>query len=794
MKLPSSARDAARSTLGQAAGLARAIRRTTSHSTFPTTEGLLAVRGSEGMVEIIRDRHGVPHVFAASAEDAFFGHGFVHAQDRLFQMEGARRIASGRLAEVVGAGGLASDRLMRRCGLQRAATRDAAQVDGHVSAYLDAYARGVNEGVRHLQSLPPEFALLGDSFAPWTVADVMLVGRYLMFGFAGNWNTEVTRELLAQQLGPELASALDPVHPPIGTVTGHRYPRTPGRLLEAYEAAFAALVEAGMPTGAASNAWAVTSKRSATGAPLLASDPHVDVSLPGIFHVVHLSGGEVDLIGAGIPGVPGVVIGHNAKVSWGLTAGMADVADCYIEEFDPADPARYRTTEGWAVAEEIVERIDVLGGATVEERVLVTRHGPVVTPVLNGESRAIALRSTVVEGGDIATPCVALWRSEGLDEAYAAVSRWPGTTFNFVFASVEDRVAYRFAGEVPQRQAGQGLFPQFGPASAGPPAPIPADALPQVIDPPRGYVVSANNAPGGDLELGEEWSEPRRAERLESLLQAQVKHDIESFAQMQGDKYSANLVRLRDLLLARGAARDERVIEVLRAWDGVLAAQSAAGALLTMTYRTLIQDAAERVGGVLAPMILGQGIRGIPVSSAFAYRAQEPFVVAAEAAWGPWFDGNEDRDRRLRGAVERASVYLRTHSNETPERWELGGVQRIPFEHALGAVPGLRRLFSRGDRAVGGDVNTVAQAQSAMWVGAPRVRIAPGYRQVLDVGDWDRSMFMVPTGNSGIPGHPRYDDCIEEYVAGVYRPLLFSREAVEAAAEAWLVLEREGTS
>ncbi len=780
---------AARNSAALASRLGRAVARAAAHTSFPPVDGVLAVEGTDGLVEVIRDRHGVPHVLASSDRDAFFGHGLVHAQDRLFQMEGARRLASGRLAEVVGPAALGSDRLMRRVGLHRAAERDAATVGPEVRGLLEAYTRGVGQGVRHLKALPPEFALLGDTFEPWTVRDVMLMARFVMFGFAGNWNTELVRERLAAALGPALASALDPVHPPTSTVTGHAYHGAEERLIRAYEAA----LEAGLPSGLASNAWAVTSARSETGAPLLASDPHVDVRLPGIFHVAHVSGGEFDLAGAGIPGVPGALLGHNRDLAWGVTAGMADVSDCYVEEFDTQDRRRYQTPAGWAHAEEVTERIVVQGAPPTEERVLVTRHGPVVSPAFPGERRAIALRTTVTEGGDIATPFVALWRAASLVEAERAIDEWPGTTFNFILASTEDRVAYRFVGQVPQRSAAQGLLPQDGATSEGPPPHRAAASLPRVVDPASGVVVSANNAPNGDLDLGEEWSEPARADRIRDLLDRRERHGVASFTTIQCDRYSANLIRLRDLLLAQDAVDGiERVLA--EGWEGMLDPDNPAGALLHATYRALATDVTERLAGPLARVVLGHAVDGIPVNSAFSYRAQGALVTAAERAVHPWFSGPEERDRRLRGAVERAGGLLRQRSHEDPLRWRLGDIQRWPLEHPLHGVPGLGRWFSRGDRPFGGDVNTVVQAQGVTWTDVNQVRIAPGYRQVLDLGDWDRSVFMVPTGNSGIPGHPRYDDCIEEYVSGWYRPLLYSREAVEAAAESWLVLERGGVA
>lgn len=791
MRLPHFA-ERAFSTARQAISVAQAVRRTLDHSSFPTAEGTLRVRGLDDRVEVVRDRWGVPHVLASTAADAFFGHGYVHAQDRLFQMEGARRQAAGRLSEIAGPSTLRSDRLMRRMGLNRAAHRDALRVSGPTRELLEAYARGVNEAVRELPALPPEFAVLGDRFEPWRIEDTMLVGRLVMFGFAGNWNTELARERLVAGLGPELASALDPVHPPTSTVTGRQYPRAADALLEAYRAAFDV---GGMPASLSSNAWAVSGARSASGRPLLASDPHVDVALPGLFHVAHVRGGEYDLVGAGIPGIPSIAIGHNRHVAWGITAGMADVADCYVEEFESSSSRRYRTPGGWAEARELVERIEVLGGETVEERVLLTRHGPIISPALRGETRAIALHSSVVEedpergGGDIATPFIALSRASTFAEANAAIDKWPGTTFNFVLASTDGHIGYRFVGEVPARDPQRGLFPQQGATSPGPPAFIPVDDLPRVVDPPGGAVATANNAPGGPYELGEEWSEPQRWERISELLAARERHDLASFCTIQGDRYSAHLVRLRDLVLERGCASDQ-ARATLEGWDGRLEVDSPGAALASAAFRLLSVEAAERVGGHLGRLTLGATVEGVPANSAFAYRTQGMIVTATVEASAPWFEGEADRDRRLRGALERAGEMLGQRCG-APEGWTLTAIQRIPFEHALGAVPGVGHYWSRGEHSFGGDANTVLQAQGSP-IGIPNlVRVAPGYRQVIDLADWDASVFMQPTGNSGIPRHPRYDDCIEEYLAGAYRPLLFDERSIREAAESVLVLERE---
>ena len=379
---------AALAAVRDAARLGVAALRHASRRAHPVVSGRLTVAGPGSPLEVLRDRHGVPHVFAASERDVLVGQGLVHAQDRLFQMELARRLAAGRLAEVFGARALPSDRFHRRLGLAGLAQRDVDAASAADRASLEAYAAGVNAGLATLRALPPEFALLGIRPEPWRAWHSALVGRLLLFTFATNWETELLRAELLRLLGPERAAAAEPAPRPAAdgraasrrrTATGEEAPGARARLLAAYAAAREAAAAAGLPAGGgASNAYAVASSRSRTRAPLLAADPHLAPRIPGLFHMVHLEGGALRVAGADIPGLPGVAIGHNGALAWGLTAGLADVADCYVEQLDPDDPARYRTPAGWRRGRWRVETIGVRGGEPVVERVLETGHGPLV--------------------------------------------------------------------------------------------------------------------------------------------------------------------------------------------------------------------------------------------------------------------------------------------------------------------------------------------------------------------------------------------------------------------------------
>ncbi|MEZ4503388.1 MAG: penicillin acylase family protein [Dehalococcoidia bacterium] len=758
-----------------AAVAAALVRSTRSH---PTVEGTLHIEGPDAAIEVLRDVHGVPHVYASSERDALFGQGFVHAQDRLFQLDSTRRFAQGRLAELAGPRMLESDRLLRRFGLADRAARDVAAATSEERALLHAYASGVNAGVRSLHALPPEFALLEVLPEPWQPQDTMLIGRFVLLTFASNWDTELLRERLLPRLGPERLAELDATAlADARTVTGEP-PLAAGRLLEALRVAH----EAGLPVGGASNAWAVAGHRSATGKPLLAADPHLQARIPSLFHVVGIEGGAIRGVGAGIPGIPGLALGHNGRMAWGIAAGMADTADTYAEEVDPADPTRYLTPDGWATGRTRIERIAVAGGATVEEHVLETRHGPVIGPAVRGEDRAVALRATCLEEGALVSPFLDVLRASNPWEFEAAVARWPGSTFNFVWAHIDGDIGYRMGGSVPQRAHGEGLMPQNGPTSSGPQPPWPPEAMPRVSNPASGLVVSANDAPGGAIELGAEWAESTRAERIEALLLETPQHDVASMQAIQGDRHSRPLSRLRDLLSYRALVEDIEIAALLEGWDGALAPDSAAAAVLEGVYVEAARALVTRLAGADAPFVLGAGITALSGSS-FHFRLQSRLIGVLEAPRAPWLEDETARDRLLRAAVGRALQELRANHGSDRAKWRWGTIHPLSPDHPLGVVPVVGRLFRRGPFPYGGDSNTVNQNGYSVHRGPGHSGFVPAYRQVIDLAEPDASTFALPLGNSGIPGHPRYDDFIEEYLEGRQRPLLFTRAAVEAQLE-----------
>lgn len=775
-----------------AAGVARALFIERTGRCRPRVEGALRFDGLDHRIEIIRDRHGVPHVFAQTERDAIFGQGFVHAQDRLFQVDLLRRVAAGRLSEVFGTRTIESDRFMRRLGLARIALQNLESASDEERALLDAYARGFNAGGPTLRTLPPEYAAIRARPNPWRPEHTLLIGRVLMFSFATNWDTELLRERLVRELGPDLAATVDPAYGSSApTTTGSPIDGAADRLLDAYHAA----VEAGLPSGGLSNAWALAGSQTRSGQPLLAADPHLLARLPGLFHVCHVSGGGFDFVGAGVPGLPGAMLGHNRDVAWGVTAALADVSDCYVETVDADDPARYRTPDGWARGTLRTERINIRGGRPLDEVMLETRHGPVIGPAIDDENRAISLRSSTLDPGETVGPLLEACRASSAGAFGDAIARWPGATFNFVFADREGHIGYRLAGSPLDHEHGEGLLPHDGSTSAGPRAAHAAGQLPYLTDPDSGIVISANEAPGGPLELGEEWCEPWRATRIAELLggdahtRSGVGHTVATQCGIQLDLHSDPLALLRDLLVESVQLDDNEVSGLLRTWDGQTHPESAAAGIMETIYQHLARSLVARVAGSASATILGEGIGGQASHSSFHYRLQGPLIEALRAAAAPWCDGIADRDRMLGTAAKGVLAELRSQLGGRPADWSWGRLHRLHLDHPLHAIPVIGKRFSRGPFPVGGDVNTIWQGGYTVHDG-PRgtTGFSPAYRQVLDLADWDASRFQLPAGNSGIPGHPRYNDCTVEFLEGRYRPLRFSREVVELEAEHRLTL------
>ncbi|NTV64641.1 MAG: penicillin acylase family protein, partial [Oscillochloris sp.] len=769
--------------------------------------------------EVRRDRWGIPHIYAEHNADLFAALGYVHAQDRLWQMELNRRTGHGRLAEIFGPIALSSDMFVRTLGFSRIAYREVDLLDEQTRSIIAAYVGGVNAFVSANSSrLPLEFRILGVTPRPWELADILVWSKVMALNLSANWSTELMHARMVAALGAERAAALVPHYPgealltvPPGVVYDPAIGAAALRLL-ADAAPFTG--EPGGPQG--SNAWVVSGARTVSGRPLLADDPHLGLNIPGIWYLAHLEGGDYHVSGGTFPGSCGVVIGHNRRIAWGVTNAMTDNQDLFIERFDPHDPLRYQWQGGWERAELLREEIVVKGQPTptlVDVRI--TRHGPLIDPVAEpvtgplarpvdvaeGYREALALRWTALDPSPgVLRAVLALNRAANWAEFRAALAEWDVPPQNVVYADVDGNIGYALAGRLPVRTRSDGMLPVPGWDGAYEwRALIPPEALPAAYNPPGGMAITANNqVTGPDYPfhalLKGEWLNPYRAERIAELIAAEERHDPRSFARIHHDLRSLPGLALARLLadLPLSDSLEQQARDLLLAWDGDLRPDSPAGAIYAALRYHLLRLAYAELGGLLtAPA--GLGVFAVPPANLYLERALPMILARISAAPAPdrpdpWLGPGRTWQDILRTALARAVAELRKRGTN-PQRWSYGQTHRLTLRHALGGVAALAPLFNRGPWPAGGDIDTVNQAYAPRNSPAGPLYVAPSYRQIIDVGNWDASRVILPAGQSGHPASRHYSDMAEAWRNGGYCPMLWSRKAVEEQTVTLLTLE-----
>ncbi|GIV96738.1 MAG: peptidase S45 [Herpetosiphonaceae bacterium] len=810
------------------AGLAWGAIHARARRALPQISGTLRLRGLQAPVEILRDRWGVPHIYARSAEDLFFAQGFVHAQDRLWQMDFGRRLGSGRLAEILGPKALEADCFTRTIGMLRNAGAEIALLSEEERRLLDCYVAGINaliEGLRP-NRLPIEYALLQIRPEPWRPEDSIAWGKVLALAMAGNWETEIVRALMIARLGPERAAALEPEYPqdhpvtvalegPLGAVIsalGREALDRAGQLRP-----YLGRGGDGGSSAIGSNAWAIGGARSATGAPLLAGDPHLTLMLPPIWYENHLCGGPYHVAGASLPGVPGVIIGHNQYIAWSVTNAGCDVQDLSIERFEQ-DSYRYATPDGWAEAQVLREEIRVRGRREPEViEVVVTRHGPIIgrlqeagsggPPAVSkgrldlprspfaealSDSRArygLALRWTALDPANNIRSILQLNRAEGWEDFRAALGLWTDPALNFVYADCQGRIGYVLGGRIPRRPTGASPVPVPGwTGQAEWDGIIPPEEMPTSVDPPSGYIVSANSRIAGEdypHHLSYEWINGYRARRITELIEGRKPADLDDFAAWQMDFFcrpGRELALIAGELLGDlpdGSPLEREALEALRSWDGFLDATSVGGAIYEVLLSELQREVFAELEDLL-PAYLGSALNPLFGASATTLGRSTPLLLAAlrDGEQGPLGPDRQPREvlrQALRRAVQRLSAAL----GRDVGRWRWGALHQAVVSHALGEIRPLDRLFNRGPFPIGGDTDTVCQVGYHPANGFAGKAYAAGYRQVCDPGNWDRSRSVVAGGQSGHIASRHYDDQLRLWRAGELHPMLWSRELIE---------------
>ncbi|HEY7574656.1 MAG TPA: penicillin acylase family protein, partial [Thermoanaerobaculia bacterium] len=729
---------------------------------------------------IQRDVHGVPTIRAASDADVLFGLGYVHAQDRLWQMEFQRRVGAGRLAEILGARLVDTDRFLRTVGFRRAAEAAWPALRPGTRALFEAYARGVNAFLAADRARQVEFRILRVDAEPFTPIDSLAWAKLMAWDLAGNARDEIRRARLNAAIGRERTAELFPAVPATPTILldeewmgavvesasrAAAFPavspldRSP--LWTRLESAFALTEALGLHGDEiGSNSWVVGGSRTKSGKPILANDPHLGLRAPSVWYLARLEAPGLSAAGATLPGVPGVIIGRNARIAWGLTSVEPDVQDLYLE-----DPA--------AIVETRTETVRVRGGKDVVFEVRSSRHGPIVTDVLGGAEtlgRPVALRWTGLDPGDTtAEAFLGIDRASNWTEFLAAASRLKTPAQNLVYADIDGHIGYTTTGSIPIRPRSDGLLPVSG---AGPDdwsGYILFEKLPRVLDPARGFIATANNrvvSARYPSPLATDWPEPYRADRITKRILASGPLDAEGMRAIQLDRHSEQADDLLPLLLdtepADGASRE--ALERLRSWDRDFAPDSVPASIYAAWYTALSAMAEDEA----APAPLGS--------------VRSRFLVNALRSDSAWCDdvrtpGRETCAEFKTATLAGAVAQLRERLGPDPAGWRWERLHRARFPHGVFDAVRLLRPFFSLETGQGGDASTVnvgAYRRDGTYV----MSDGPSYRQIVDLADPSAALFVHTTGQSGNVFARGYRDLLPLWRAGELLPMEGRPDAV----------------
>lgn len=775
-------------------------------ASLPETSGAVALSGLRGKVEAIRDVNGVPHIFADGLDDAWRALGYLHAQDRFFQMEMQRRAGQGRLAEVVGKDALPLDKLNRTLGLYRLAEANYAALSPDWQAALNAYAGGVNAWLdAHRTRLPLEFHLLNIAPERWKPADSLVWGKLMAWQLSANYRAELTRARLAQGRSEQEVEALFPkpsgdapttvrpdFAPPINK-NGAKDKKSgfAPEFLRPLAAVFDRLALAVPDAGrGASNEWVVAGARTTTGKPLLANDPHLGLETPVLWYLARIVTPDITLTGATVPGMPVFLLGQNGHIAWGFTTTNSDVQDLFVETLAKDDPDSYVTPKGAAKFAVREETVFVKDGAPVTLRIRATRHGPVISDLEEGladSGQVVALSFTGLDEND--TTSEALRRinlAQNWAEFQNALKLYQTPPQNIMMADRDGHIGFTAAGVVPVRKQGNGRFPVNGASGAydwiGF---VPFTYWPRTYDPAGGALLNANNAVVGGFWpywLGRDWDMPYRALRIEALLKATPQHDIASFEHILADTVSLAAHDFLPFLrhLETQDALETKALELLRGWDGAMDSRRPEPLIFAWWLRQMNKnlvidkfgDAAKQMGPFNASLLLA--------------------MLNQPQKWCPDGAGGGDCAPVVRQAFAETLQELSRRYGDHVAGWRWGDEHVAPMDNrVLRHIPLFNEFFGQAFSS-DGDFFTVNRGGDTAWSDDehPLRRLhGAGYRAIYDLADPDNSRFISATGQSAHPLSPFYANLLPLWRDGQHIRITGTREELRAENAGVMVFE-----
>ena len=767
-----------------------------SKSTLPVVDGKIKLNGLDQPIEIIRDEWGIPHIFAQNQSDLFFGQGFVHAQDRLWQMELNRRTAQGRLSEIFGEIALDTDRVVRTFGFNRLAKSDWEMYDERTRESVRAYSRGVNAFLETNQKkLPVEFKLTRHNPEPWQALDSIAFMRVMMWQLSHAWYGEIIRAEIIQVTNPERAAELEIHYPgqnpttlPAGIEFNLLDPegkliRSPGPYLN---------------RGIGSNSWAISGSKSTTGKPYLCNDMHLQISLPSLWYHIHLVAKEYHVTGVSLPGIPAVLVGHNDTIAWGMTLAFTDCEDLFIERFNPDSSNQYLTENGWQDSENVMEKIYIKGNKEPHtENVVITRHGPVISDVIGYSQERLAVNSMALRQSFAFKGWLDLNQASSWNDFVDAMNHIDAPQLGVTYADIDGNIGYWITGKVPIRRKGNGQVPVPGWTGDYEWVDVvPFDQMPHSFNPEVGYALNCNNCiipEDYPYFLGNVWMNGYRARRIADVLESKKKLSQEDFQKLQLDFICLPgiefISHIKDIAIEE--LEIQNAVEILSNWDGILSPDSVGGTLYEVIRYSLVKNLLEpALGSELCNKVMGQGFHPLllPSNEFFGHDTVTMLrLLSNPDSW--WVKNAGGKKKLIIRSIKQALSWLHNELGPDMKNWQWGKIHRVVYSHALSLQRPLDKVFNRGPFPIGGDTDTTCQ--TAMFPNDPYDNLAwaPSFRQIIDMSDLSRSVAVYSPGQSGQLGSQHYDDLIDPWLEGNYYPILWTRDQIENAAKSRLYLE-----
>lgn len=786
-----------------------------AHSALPQLDGQVRTSGVQSPVKVTRDGHGVPTIEAASLDDLFFAQGFVTAQDRLWQMELMRRYGGGELSEIFGPAALRFDREQRILGLRAAARKSLQTANPRDRHFFEAYARGVNAYIVSRGSrLPIEFRILRISPRLWSAEDSLVIANQMVKDLNFHYFFDaLSREKVLAKLGPELSADLyvnrswhdrpptvmredlnQPNNNAPDATDDDDEDESPDNAVTKNTSAIASLFSEDPPVNG-SNDWVISGAHTVTGKPLLSNDMHLNHQMPNLWYEAHLRSGTLDVAGVTLPGMPYVIVGHNQRVAWGFTNVGPTVTDVYIENFDAH--GAYQTPSGWLQPEHRVEIIHVKNAPDVTIDVRITRHGPIITDLVPGETRPLALRWTLYDS--LQVPFFDVNTAQNWQDFRHAFSQLDAPGQNVVYADVDGNIGYQATGKVPIRAAGDGSLPVRGADNSHEwTSYIPFEKLPSIYNPPSGIIATANGRITPDnypYSISMEWEAPWRTARIYHLLESGRQFSPPDMLALETDIHSeAELFAAERFVYAvdhaaKPSARARQAAELMRGWDGRMQASSPAPTIaensILQLRRLLLEpklgaEPPER-GKIADSELFMDQAQALTTWKTYSWLQRsvwlENVVLHRPKRWLPAAYSNYDE--LLAAAVEAAVSSPEAPRDLTSWRW--GAFNAVEIQHPiLGRIPILRHWSGPGVRE---------QSGSGYTVKAVTRHHGPSERFTANMADLDQSTLNLVTGEGGNFLSPYYMDQWKAWYEGTTFTLPFSAKAVEAAKAHSLTLE-----